>query len=283
MGLFSGLEKMGLGKMKNIDLFAEDEKTETKKAAVQKKEVTVCETDFIYDKVFECPVCSKQLKSKIVKTGKARLVGQDIDLRPKYHDIDSLKYDIIACPICGYSSLTRTFDRLTLPQAKLVKENISVSFTGLKMEGKDVYTYDDAIARARLALVNTVVKKGKLGERAYVCLELAWLLRGKRENLPEDTPDRDKVAQELLADEKEMLENARDGFTTAFSKEGFPMYTLDETTATYVVAALCAETGDRENALRWASKLISSTAANERIKERARNLKEKVNSGEELI
>ncbi|MCR5684994.1 MAG: DUF2225 domain-containing protein [Lachnospiraceae bacterium] len=283
MSLFSGLEKMGLGKMKNVVLYAEEDKEEVKKAETAKKEVTVNETDFIYDKSFPCPVCNKTLKTKVVKTGKARLTGQDIDLRPKYNDIDVLKYDVIACPICGYASLPRTFDKLTSPQAKLIKENISVSFTGLKTEGMETYTYDDAIARARLALINTVVKKGKLGERAYMCLELAWLLRGKRENLPEDTSDRNKVITELMADENEMLENARDGFTSAFSKEGFPLYSLDETTATYVVAALCAETGDKENALRWTSKLIASTAANERIKERARTLKEKVISGEKLL
>ena len=86
--------------------------------------------------------------------------------------------------------------------------------------------------------------------------------------------------QRLKEDEQEMLTNARDGFIAAFAKESFPLYSLDEKTSTYIVGALCAETGDKENALRWLSKLITSQRANERIKERARMLKEKINNGE---
>ena len=39
-------------------------------------------------------------------------------------------------------------------------------------------------------------------------------------------------------------------------------------------------TGDKENALRWASRIIGSTAANDRIKERARNLRDSIKDGE---
>ena len=281
MGLLKGLEALGLGKMKNMDLFAEEKEEPKKKEEVVKPvEKTVDEASLILDKTYKCPVCDKAFKSKAVKTGKARMIGQDFDLRPKYSDIDSLKYDVIACPICGYASLPRTFNMLTLPQGKLIRENISMSFTGLPGKDGETYDYDTAIARSRLALVNTVVKKGKLSERAYVCLELAWLLRGKRETLPAETPDRAAVAEELAEEEKEMLVNARDGFMNAFAKERFPLYSLDEMTATYLVAALCAETGDNENALRWASRILGSTSANDRIKDRARNLKDRIKGGE---
>ncbi|MCR5332387.1 MAG: DUF2225 domain-containing protein [Lachnospiraceae bacterium] len=281
MGILKGLESLGLGKMKDLDIFAEEKEEAREKPEARKVEKVVDEASFLLDKTCKCPVCDKVFKSKAVKTGRARLAAQDDDLRPWYHDFDALKYEIIACPICGYSSLPRTFDKLTLPQAKLIKENISMSFTGFKeAKGEDTYGYDEAIERCRLALVNTVVKKGKLGERAYVCLNMAWLLRGKLRNLPEDTPDRESVAAQLKEDELEMLTNARDGFIAAFSKETFPLYSLDEKTSIYIVGALCAETGDNDNALRWLSRLITSQSANERIKERARMLKEKINNGE---
>jgi len=282
MGLLKGLEALGLGKMMNVDIYADEkEEAEKKKTEVQKPAVkTVNEADLVLDKTFKCPVCDKTFKSKMVKTGKARLVAQDMDLRPKYSDIDSLKYDVIVCPICGYASLPRTFSMLTLPQGKLIRENISMSFTGIPGMDGEIYDYDTAITRCRLALVNTVVKKGKLSERAYVCLELAWLLRGKRETLPDDTPDKANVAAQLEEEEKEMLVNAKEGFINAFAKERFPLYSLDENTATYIVAALSAETGDKENALRWASRIIGSTAANDRIKERARNLRDSIKDGE---
>ena len=283
MGILKGLEALGLGKMKDLDIFADEKEDEKKQAEAEqaKANKVVDESSFLLDKTCTCPVCDKAFKSKIVKTGKARLEAQDDDLRPWYHDFDALKYEVIACPVCGYSSLPRTFDKLTSPQAKLVKENISMSFTGFKEEsGGDTYTYDEAIERCQLAIVNTVVKKGRLGERAYVCLNMAWLIRGKIKNLPLETPDRDKVIAQLKDDETEMLTNARDGFIAAFAKEGFPLYSLDEKTSTYIIGALCAETGDREGALRWLSKLITSQTANERIKDRARMLKEKINNGE---
>ena len=312
MGILKGLESLGLGAMTDIDLLEDKKgdqvkkeeqrkeellkKEEAAKAAFLKQETlkkaaelkkaeeakkaakVIDEASMIFDKTYKCPVCDKSFKCKTVKTGKARLLSQDIDLRPVFHDIDALKYETVVCPVCGYASLPRTFDGLPAPQARLVKERISMSFTGLPKTEGEIYSYDDAIARCRLALVNTVVKRGKLSERGYICLQLAWLIRGKRESMPEGTPA--TQIDELKKDEKEMLTDARDLLMEAFSKERFPLYSLDEQTSIYVIAALCAETGDNENALRWASRLITSMSANERIKERARVLKEKIANGE---
>ena len=314
MGILKGLESLGLGNLSDIDLLEDKKddqnkkaeqlkeeqlkKEEALKAALLKKEElkkaeeakkaemaakaakVVDEASLVFDKTYKCPVCDKGFKCKTVKTGKARLISQDIDLRPVFHDIDSLKYEIVACPFCGYASLPRTFEGLPSPHAKLVRERISASFTGLKGSRGETYSYDDAIERGRLALVNAVVKRSKLSERGYICLQLAWLLRGKRVNLPADTPDRDNLIEQLKADENEMLSNAKEFLMTAFSQERMPLYTLDEPTAIYVIAALSAETGDSENALRWASRLITSKNASERIKERARVLKEKITNGE---
>lgn len=286
MGFLKGLESLGLGKMSDIDLLEDKKESEAKKAELAKEEMAakaakvVDESTLIFDKTYKCPVCDRSFKCKTVKTGKARLISQDIDLRPRFHDIDALKYEVVACPVCGYASLPRTFEGLPSPQAKLVRERISSSFTGLQGSNGDTYSYDDALIRFRLALVNTVVKRGKLSERGYVCLQIAWLLRGKRENLPEDTPDRDAVIEQLKQDENEMLLSAKQFLMDAFSQERMPLYSLDEPTSIYVIAALSAETGDTENALRWASRLITSMSASERIKERARVLKDKINNGE---
>ncbi len=312
MGLLDGLESLGLGKLEDIDVLEDKKESETKKEELRKEEQlkkeqaakaallkleeqkkaealkkaeeakkaakVVDEVSLIFDKTYKCPVCDKSFKCKTVKTGKARLNAQDIDLRPIFYDIDALKYEVVMCPTCGYASLPRTFDGLPSPQAKLVRERISMSFTGLPGMDSDIYTYDDAIARCRLALVNSIVKRGKLGERGYVCLQLAWLIRGKRENVPQGTPESE--IEQLKKDETEVLVEARNLLMEAFSKERLPLYSLDETTAIYVIAALCAETGDSENALRWASRLITSTSANDRIKERARVLKDKIANGE---
>jgi len=88
-----------------------------------------------------------------VKIGKAKLIGTDLDLRPKYEIVDSLKYDVILCPHCGYAAMARFFQYITGPQAKLVRVNISQAFKNVEPKG-DIYTYEEAIERYKLALAN---------------------------------------------------------------------------------------------------------------------------------
>ena len=118
----------------------------------------------------------------IIKTGKIKLISADTDLRPKYQNVDSLKYDAVVCPHCGYSALNRFFNYMTSTQAKLIREQISASFKGINEEC-DEYTYDDAIARHKLALVNTIVKKSKISERAYTCLKKGRIIARGYERL----------------------------------------------------------------------------------------------------
>lgn len=278
--LFSGLEAFGLGKMSNMEVYGSEEKTDKKegRGAGDAEKAVITETDYIFDKSFICPVCDKDFKSKTVKTGKVKLISADSDLRPKYQIVDSLKYDAICCPHCGYSALNRFFNYMTSVQAKLIREQISASFKGIAAEG-DSYSYEDAIARHKLALVNTIVKRGKLSERAYTCLKTAWLLRGKRESIIEEKgkeqlTDADKAAiKTLLSEEGAFLTNAYEGFSEAFSKELFPMCGMDEHTTTYLVADLARRIGKYDEANRWISKVLISKDANERIKAKARELK----------
>lgn len=273
--IFSGLEAFGLGKMSNLEVYGAEEKNNTKPGADGEEKAKVVESDLIFDKSYTCPVCDKEFKSKTIKTGKVKLISADTDLRPKYQLVDSLKYDAIVCPHCGYAALNRFFNYITSTQAKLVKEQISSSFKGMNTEG-EVYTYDDAIARHKLVLVNTIVKRSKLSERAYTCLKTAWLLRGKAEALALEHPDgsaKEEIDQ-LHKEELEFIVNAYEGFSEAFSKESFPMCGMDENTMTYLVADLARRIGKNEEASRWISKVLIARDANERIKAKARELKE---------
>ena len=271
--IFSGLESLGLGNLSEMKLFEhkEKEKVETKQSTSQPVEVK--ESDLLFDKSFVCKVCDKEFKSKMVRTGKVKLIGSDNDLRPKYQHVDSLKYDAIVCPHCGYAALNRFYNYMTDTQAKLIKINISANFKGLK-EGEDILTYDEAITRHKLALVNAVVKHAKASEKAYICLKLGWLCRGKAETLSEDTPNLESVKKELAAQEKDYIANAYEGFMEAFSKEPFPMCGMDETTLTYLTADLARQTGKYDDALRMIARVITARDANERIKSKARDMKD---------
>ena len=273
--LFSGLAALGLGKLTNMDVYENEEKKESKKPSAQEKISELTEVELIFDKSYTCPVCDKEFKAKAVKTGKAKLIAADSDLRPKYQVVDSLKYDVIACPNCGYAALNRYFNYMTSAQARLIKQNISSTFKGLAPEG-DIVTYDAAIMKHKLALANTVVKRAKASEKAYTCLKTAWLLRGKAENLPEDTKNIDQVRSELTEEELEFIENAYNGFLEAFPKEMFPMCGMDENTVCYLMADLARRLSKFEDAGRWVARVLASRSANERIKEKARELKERI-------
>ena len=270
--LFSGLESLGLGNLSEMKLF-ESEKKGTAQGGAKAEPVEVKEADLIFEKTFVCKVCDKEFKTKMVRTGKAKLLAQDSDLRPRYQTVDSLKYDAVVCPHCGFAALSRFFNYMTDAQAKLIKANISANFKGIK-ESEDILSYDDAIMRHKLVLVNTVVKRAKASEKAYTCLKLAWLLRGKSETLPADTPNLDAVKSELAAQEKEYLANAYEGFMDAFSKEQFPMCGMDETTITYLVADLGRQIGKYDEALRMVARVLMAKNIGDRIKQKTIDLKE---------
>lgn len=269
--LFSGLEAFGLGNLSEMDIYDAKEKEAAKGNAEAVKDV-FSEEDNIFDKSFSCPVCDKEFKTKTVKSGKVKLLNLDTDLRPIYQNMDPLKYDAVVCPHCGFAALNRFFKYVTSAQATLIKKSISASFRGIKESGS-VYDYDDAISRHKLALVNSIVKKAKTSERAYTCLKTAWVLRGKAENLSKQLPDYKEQKEALAKEEIDFIAKAYDGFDEAFSKETFPMCGMDEITITLLMAELARRIGKTEEAGRWISRVLISRDANERIKQKARDIK----------
>lgn len=270
--IFAGLESFGIKGTENVEVFQDN--TVKKDNVVQEKKKEASEEDFIFDKSYTCPVCDHEFKCKMVRTGKVRLIGADTDLRPIYQDVDSLKYDAILCPQCGYAALNRYFSFVMSTQAKNIKEKISANFKYQPESGK-VYTYDDAIARHKMALLNTVVKNGKCSERAYTCLKLAWLCRGKRELMMKGDYKKEE-AMELVAEEKELLVNAFEGFESAFNKEDFPMCGMDQYTMMYLLAEIARRIGKTDEAKRYVSKVLVARDAQSRIKDKAFDLKEKL-------
>lgn len=271
--LFSDLNKVGLSMLSGMDLYESDEKKselEKKEASAQPAEPE--EKDYLFDKGYRCPVCDSEFKAKAVRIGKAKMIGADTDLRPKYQGIDSLKYDCIVCNKCGYSSLSRFFNNITSGQAKFIKTNISPYFKGVD-DKCEIYSYDEAILRHQLALANAVVKKGKASEKAYTCLKLAWLTRGQMESLTSDTPDSAKVMGVLKAKEKEYIKKAYEGFVVAMAKEMPPICGMDEWTCVYLVAELARQCEDYAKSMKLLSDLIVSKAASAKLKDKAREMR----------
>lgn len=268
-GLLSGLGQFGLDSLENMDLYEKPKKEE------EEKPPEVQEQDFLFDKTFTCPICDREFKSRTVKIGKAKLIGTDMDLRPKYEQVDLLKYDIIMCPHCGYAALSRYFKFVTSPQAKRIKENISKNFKPVT-EKKETYTYDEALERYKLTLANAIVKMTKPSEKAYICLKAAWLLRGKGEHLDKADPEYAKKKEEVDAQEEEFLKNALEGFLAARQTESFPMCGMDEPTVDYVISVTATRFEQYDVASRLISQIILSPQTNPRMKEKAKELKDTI-------
>lgn len=273
MGILSDFKEFGFDG-KGMDLF-ETEKKEQEIQRQKEKTPEDIELEVLFDKSYTCPVCDNKFVSKTVRTGKIKLLGSDIDLRPKHEQLDTLKYDAIVCHKCGYAAISRFFENMTLPQAKLIRENVSANYKDTP-EPKGIYDYDYAIEMHKLALLNAVVKKARASEKAYICLKMAWLCRGKAENLSRDIEDYDEVVKQCKANERELLMNACQGFITAIETELFPMCGMDEITVDYLIAAIEMEIGEYEKAMKILSNIIVNREANARMKDRARALKEEI-------
>ena len=275
-GLLSGLGGLGLGNLENMDLYEKPKSKEVEAATGAKPAApAVQEQDLLFDKSFTCPICDKEFKSRTVKVGKAKLIGTDSDLRPKDEQVDMLKYDIIMCPNCGYAALSRFFKFITTPQAKRVKEMISANFKP-RTDQKETYTYDEALERYKVTLANAIVKMAKPSEKAYICLKTAWLLRGKGESLDKADPEYEAKKKAIDNEEREFLKNALDGFLAARQSENFPMCGMDEPTVDYVIAVTATKFEQFDVASKLVSSIITSTAANPRMKDKARDLKEQI-------
>lgn len=272
MGLLSGLGSLGLANLEGINLYERPEKHADKKkeehAAVELKE-----EDMLFDKTYTCPVCDQEFKSKTIRAGRIRMLGTDMDLRPRYENIDMMKYETIACPHCGYAALSRYFKYMTSMQLKMIRTNICDHYRPHPIEG-DTYTHEQALERYKLTLACAIVKRAKASEKAYICLKTGWLMRGMAETLDKNESEYNERREAYARMEKEYLENALEGFITARQTEGFPMCGMDETTMDYLIAVLALECEQYDLSLKVLSGVIASREANARVKEKARDVRE---------
>lgn len=272
-GLLSGLASLGLGNLESAKVFEEPEKEVVQQGQVETPQVE--EKDLVYEKTFECPVCDSKITSKVMKSGKVKLEGTDMDLRPRYEGIDPMKYDVVLCPKCGFTALTRYFKAMTSVQVKLIKENISKNVKLHPFDG-EIYTYEEAMERYKLALACAIVRQAKASEKSYVCLKSAWVLRGWQESLDDKAADYEAKKKELEAAEMEYLKNALDGFMGAMASESFPMCGMDEVTMDYLIAVLAMKFKQYDVSSKLIGSILVSANANARMKDKARELKEMI-------
>lgn len=277
MNLFEGLEKFGLQAQNVGNLFEEEKKVMTNAdGSTEAVEEIPTEDTFLLEKGVRCAVCDKGFKAKMIKNGRIKRLEPDIDLRPRFQYIDTIKYDVVSCPNCGYTAMNRYFDHLSSVQVKLIKEQICANFKSTGAEEPAVFDYDFAIGRYKLALYTTMVKKGKTSEKAYTCLKIAWLFRGKAESLDTAAPDYVATLKACKEQEEMFYQQAYEGFLKAVSSEMFPMCGMDQNTMDYLLACMSAHFKRYDVASKCISNILGSPSAQNKTKERARDLKDQI-------
>ena len=258
------------------NLYKKEEKKPDKneKVTAPKEKEPGSELDYVFEKNYECVCCGHNFKEMTVKTSRARIIKTDWDLRPVFSGIDTIKYDVISCPSCGYSATTKFYGVLAAPQKKLIQTNVGRNF--IRFSRNKIVSYDEAIERYKLALGCSIVKKAKDSEKAYTCLRMAWVIRGKAENLDRTDPEYENNLKMLKEDEDELLHNALEGFVSARRTEHFPIAGMDELTLDYLLSVLFYNEGDLNSSAKLCAQVLTSKAANNRIKDKARDLKDAI-------
>ena len=232
------------------------------------------EMDYLIDKTHECPICGTKFKNRGVKAGRVRMIGQDLDLRPKYEQLDQLKYGVLVCSNCGYAAVESFFKGLYDRQKKMIEDSLPKPVTYKEPEAE--YSYDDALMRYQLAVACCMAKQSKDSEKAYTCLRMAWLLRGKAESLDKDAADYKEQLKSCKDDETEALTLAYEGFIGALKVEDFPIAGMDQSTLNFLIAALAFELEKYDVSARMVSSVITNSSVSSRLKDRARDLKDMI-------
>ena len=164
---------------------------------------------------------------------------------------------------------------------KEVREKISTKFKGID-ENKTTYSYEEAIERTQLALLSTVIKCGRNSEKAYICLKLAWLMRGMKEELNKEASDYAAKYEKFENEEMNYLKNAYEGFSDAYMNEKFPICGMDENTLCIIMAETGRKLGKKHDALRYLETVIMSKNATDRMKDMARDIRENCKEPENI-
>lgn len=280
MDLLSGLEQFGINvEQENTEIYAEEKHKEQNKVKTSDEKTVVRakrpETEFLFTKRIRCTICDRVFDVRMVKNARVKRLQPDFDLRPRFENIDTLKYDVYACPYCGYAAMGRYFEHLTKGQIQLVKDNVCANFKRTGDAEPDSYTYEQAIARYKLALYNSIVKRAKTSEKAYTCLKISWLYR---EMVGMDAASEEEKAKKAEYEklQEEFYKEAYEGFQKALATETFPMCGMDSFTMDYLIASMACHFKDFSYASKAVSNILSSQIADRRIKNRALELKEEI-------
>ncbi len=249
--LFSDIKNFGIEELPNM-YFLSTKATEEKLTVWNDGDGT----EYLFEAEIVCPVCEKKFNTSKVKSKRARLINIETDLRPVYDVLDSVAYDTISCTHCRYTASNTNFNDVKPSDKEILIKGIASNVT--KNEHTLVYSYEYAMDRYKLAILSSKLKNAPDSESAFYFMKLAWLYRSVK----------DKVREYYF------LEQAYEGYSKAFTEEKFPIMGNDEQTFKLITGEIARRIGRIEEAKKWIGSLIVDKSTNEKIKTRAKDIKE---------
>ena len=233
------------------------------------------ERDLLYGRKHTCPICSRTFTAKTVLSGKVFSHGSDIDLRPKIGNVDTIKYNVVECPVCGYADLTGTFESVTPREREVLKDksikwDIEANLDEIDRDYHQAYTFYKTAMRCDL------IRSAKRGKRAYTAMYTAWLLRGWRESMEKAEIEVKPTDVMGIQEEIKILRYARGNFKDAEVSEEFPINGISESTFDYLMAALSYMVEEREDATKYVLRALRNKELKPNLRIKAEDLKDMI-------
>ncbi len=233
------------------------------------------EEALLFDKKHTCPICEANFTAKTPRAGKLASDGMDDDLRPRYRNLDALKYRIIECPVCGYADLEKFFETVRKREIPSLRNGALRWDREAELEGT-VIDYPQAYARYKSAIRCNLIRGAQQSKRAYTALCTAWLLRGWRESIEDEGKSVSPSDTMGQLEEMKLIRYAAKNYKEAETKEGFPMSGMEESTYDYLMAALSYKTNERSDAERYVLRALRSRELKTTLRTRAEDLREEL-------
>ncbi len=237
------------------------------------------EKKYVYIKKINCTNCEKQFNDIRVMNSKLRRKEPDQDLRPRFQFIDSLKYGVTACPYCGYTASDKNFEHLTSLQQRRLREKVTSQFMQREPSDEQLLDYATAIARHELALVCAMSMELPVSEQGYLCLHIAWLLRGRIEEMQAEAGDGQadqEACGQLKEKEERYYRQAYEWLQKAATQEDFPICGLDASTFDYLLAVMSAHFKEYDIASKYCGSVVQTRGVSSKLKDKALMLKDEI-------
>ncbi len=135
------------------------------------------DSELLFDREIECPVCGEGFMVKSVRNSKLRLDRVDNDMRQRFFDFEPLWYMVWVCPHCYYANFNFEFKQILSSHKKKIIEQAARLQDKIKLHFSQPRKIDEVFAAYYLMMQSIQVGTNDVTALAKVWLRLSWLYK----------------------------------------------------------------------------------------------------------